>query len=838
MAGIHSSGSCSSDQSPGVTEDNSTNVIKMTFGIELEFLVIHPDGCFAQLELEGVQSAVKAVAHLLNVYGVPTKSIYSGPNMAAPRFSRWNVDLDNHKLTDAERAHYPPGHTVAPIEISSRKLYLCNNDWQEELRAVLDAIYSLRDFGCLNEQATFKAELEKLQSENAVLRQEIMSRQMASDTKLPHSPLDSQGASAGTSNTEDDSENSTSANSHAEESQKDGHEAHGQDEDAGEISKASQPVLSAVETDGSSATDDSTHESTELGDKSEQIDGNEGENFTLSTPDAHEHIKTNHDAALGETVSETGEFMPICGTNATNEVNDGNRQACEQNTELAIDLDQTDRPLPVDAETCELAGDNAHSETEPCSEPAHDQDEVDKPATSCAIAEDSDYVGEANGDNKDQDEDDNGTGSHTTPDDGDDERDTDSESKKVNENNNTRRIHQSAWAWSKPTMLQDPSSSCWAVGGSAAVQIAMFMPENGDKRDTDSESKKGNESNKKRMIPQSSWAWSTPTMLQDPSSSCWAVGGSAAVQVVKTKKSLAKLPKSDDRTLTTGIWHHRVHLQYLERLGCLKRLVKQLAIRKHNLRHEQKPKAFVRLPDIDCRNVPTGIPHHQERFRYLEEQHAKGIKQPYLIPNTSQSMQTAPDMVKGLHYNPTERGERGGAKVQQKKKNAKNKQDRAQDGSAARHLPSAADAGQSNAPPKAPTAPLAFRAQVSFQAAQHAASENAPTGPRLEQNHASTAPLAPGARAGFLTAQHAAPENAPTCPRLERNRAYIASNSSEVFAASSSATLHAAPENAPTGPRQDHTGNASEKPPSLAESKFAPRHGAAHKTHFKNQRKN
>lgn len=57
----------------------------MTFGIELEFVVVSPDGCFNRLELDGVSNAVKALDRLLNTRGIASKCTYRN---SAPRFSR------------------------------------------------------------------------------------------------------------------------------------------------------------------------------------------------------------------------------------------------------------------------------------------------------------------------------------------------------------------------------------------------------------------------------------------------------------------------------------------------------------------------------------------------------------------------------------------------------------------------------------------------------------------------------------------------------------------------------------------------------------------------------
>lgn len=120
----------------------------MTFGIELEFVVICPAECFSRLCLEGMSNAVKALAHLMNRKGIPTESLYS-PMYGAPRFSRWNISKDCHSLTDAEYKRLPPGYTEEPVEISSRKLSFADKNWQREVASVLEAVNQLRDFGCL-----------------------------------------------------------------------------------------------------------------------------------------------------------------------------------------------------------------------------------------------------------------------------------------------------------------------------------------------------------------------------------------------------------------------------------------------------------------------------------------------------------------------------------------------------------------------------------------------------------------------------------------------------------------------------------------------------------------
>lgn len=149
MAGIHVTDAGGPSSTPAATSsDRLVDPSKMTFGIELEFLVIHPDVCFARLELDGISNAVKAIHHLINARGIAVQCFYYAP-VGAPRFSRWTIDLDNQKLTEAEKAHCPPSHTVVPVEISSRKMSFFNDDWQQEVSTVLDAINGLKSFGGL-----------------------------------------------------------------------------------------------------------------------------------------------------------------------------------------------------------------------------------------------------------------------------------------------------------------------------------------------------------------------------------------------------------------------------------------------------------------------------------------------------------------------------------------------------------------------------------------------------------------------------------------------------------------------------------------------------------------
>lgn len=149
MAGIHTPEAVRIADAPSTANvHNAIDPNKMTFGIELEFLLIHPDGCFAPLQLDGMSNAIKAIDHLLNTNSIPSQCLYTGPT-GAPRFSRWNVDRDCHRLTDAERSRLPPNHTVVPIEVSSRKLKLHTDDWQQEVRKVVETITGLSDIGCL-----------------------------------------------------------------------------------------------------------------------------------------------------------------------------------------------------------------------------------------------------------------------------------------------------------------------------------------------------------------------------------------------------------------------------------------------------------------------------------------------------------------------------------------------------------------------------------------------------------------------------------------------------------------------------------------------------------------
>lgn len=116
----------------------------LTFGIELEVLVIVPPFCKEQ--------AGKLLHDAMLDTGIPATGYEDDeddfecfdPN---PPFSRWRVSTDCLALSSQEMAHVPDGWTPEAIELSSRKFDFYKEDWRSEVGFVLQLLRELEAHG-------------------------------------------------------------------------------------------------------------------------------------------------------------------------------------------------------------------------------------------------------------------------------------------------------------------------------------------------------------------------------------------------------------------------------------------------------------------------------------------------------------------------------------------------------------------------------------------------------------------------------------------------------------------------------------------------------------------
>lgn len=125
--------------------------IDLTFGLELEFLIVYPEQRIRQVALPYVgdnpasvmlyrllHDQLISVAHFENLSDSVDNSDYT----------YWNVGRDDHELREAELKLVPRGYKVDAIELSSRKLSMSRDNWTEELKTVLSTFAEFERQGC------------------------------------------------------------------------------------------------------------------------------------------------------------------------------------------------------------------------------------------------------------------------------------------------------------------------------------------------------------------------------------------------------------------------------------------------------------------------------------------------------------------------------------------------------------------------------------------------------------------------------------------------------------------------------------------------------------------
>ena len=135
----------------------------LTFGIELEFIAIYPDGHFEHYG--GPHTAARCgqsnqceyiLCEAFRSKRIPvTREAVQGNN---GKFSNWIIGTDSHNLTAEEELHVPQGYRVEPLELASRKFHFYTDDWQTEIKAVLEILSGFETSGVkfvTNEQTGF-----------------------------------------------------------------------------------------------------------------------------------------------------------------------------------------------------------------------------------------------------------------------------------------------------------------------------------------------------------------------------------------------------------------------------------------------------------------------------------------------------------------------------------------------------------------------------------------------------------------------------------------------------------------------------------------------------------
>lgn len=131
---------------------------KLTFGVELEFICIRPDGLFNHDVYSDdpdvgneAPTAGPFIWHCLNQNGIPAVG-WEDPDtedeVEWPSHSRWRVESDCLKLSEEEYAQLDWDWSVEEIELSSRKFDFHRDDWRGEIQAVLDVLRAIEARGC------------------------------------------------------------------------------------------------------------------------------------------------------------------------------------------------------------------------------------------------------------------------------------------------------------------------------------------------------------------------------------------------------------------------------------------------------------------------------------------------------------------------------------------------------------------------------------------------------------------------------------------------------------------------------------------------------------------
>lgn len=130
--------------------------LDLTFGIELEFICVYPQGIFEPiLGANAEQSAGNYIFCSMRQNGVPATGHEDDDEIFAcdlPSYSSWRVEDDKLVLSAGERAYVPAGCSVEAIELSSRKFRyaeLCGPRATHEIATVFGILKELQNLGCV-----------------------------------------------------------------------------------------------------------------------------------------------------------------------------------------------------------------------------------------------------------------------------------------------------------------------------------------------------------------------------------------------------------------------------------------------------------------------------------------------------------------------------------------------------------------------------------------------------------------------------------------------------------------------------------------------------------------
>lgn len=121
---------------------------EITFGIELEVLIVCPPDAFAaDLTADYKECPITMICTLLSKAGIRTTKCQGG-SLHDKTYATWHLGVDESvELTKEESSHFPDDYTTWQVELASRKLALADADWQAEITTVINCITQLRRYG-------------------------------------------------------------------------------------------------------------------------------------------------------------------------------------------------------------------------------------------------------------------------------------------------------------------------------------------------------------------------------------------------------------------------------------------------------------------------------------------------------------------------------------------------------------------------------------------------------------------------------------------------------------------------------------------------------------------
>lgn len=123
--------------------------LDLTCGIELEFIAIYPEDNFPNPSGETTMGRTLYAALIdANIPATGWEPIDFDIDDDHPTHSRWRVETDVLSLSAEEQYQLPSGWTSEAVELSSRKFSLARDDWEAEIREVLNVLRRLESSGC------------------------------------------------------------------------------------------------------------------------------------------------------------------------------------------------------------------------------------------------------------------------------------------------------------------------------------------------------------------------------------------------------------------------------------------------------------------------------------------------------------------------------------------------------------------------------------------------------------------------------------------------------------------------------------------------------------------